>query len=90
MKSSGEAETDLGLLALSGRGLVIILSAVISKHLGHGDRASREVRVVVQALPHLHANSTDVTQAMQQLLMIGMKAATVTTHCAPHRIEATV
>lgn len=86
MKLSGGAESDLGLLALSGRGLIIVLSAVVSKHLGHGNGASREVGVVVQALPHLHANSTDVTPAMQQLLMIGLKAATAQNR--GHRIGA--
>ena len=45
--------THLGLLRLSRVGAIIILSAPVSQHLGHGDGAAWEVGVVVQALPHL-------------------------------------
>lgn len=49
----------LGLLALCCKGAVIVLCALIHKHLGHGDGAAREVGVVLQALPHLQ-NPTPV------------------------------
>ncbi len=44
-----------GLLALSGKdAVIVVLCALVHKHLGHGDGAAREVGVVVQSLPHLH------------------------------------
>ena len=47
--------TYLGLLALSGKDtVIIILCALIYKHLGHGNGTAREVWVVVQTFPHLH------------------------------------
>jgi len=45
----------LGLLCLSGHSAVIILSALISKHLGHCNGTAWKVWVVVQTLTNLQA-----------------------------------
>lgn len=54
--------THLGLLRLSWVGAIIILSATVSQHLGHGDGAAWEVGVVVQALPHLQTAAGQHTE----------------------------
>ena len=50
--------TDLGLLCLGGHSAVLILGALVNKHLGHGNGTTREVGVVVQPLPHLRSTAS--------------------------------
>lgn len=54
----------LGLLGLGGVGAVVVLSAAVCQHLGHGNRAAHKVGVVVQPLPDLQAHKTAVENSL--------------------------
>jgi len=60
-----EGADILGALAGSGRRTIFILQDLVVEGLGHADGATREVGVVVQALPHGDA-CRGVTVARQQ------------------------
>ena len=76
----------LCLLALSSKDTVIVvLCALIYKHLRHGNGSAREVGVVVETLPHLHQPYTHISK--QEMTDCVCSASTCS---MPYRVQQTV